>query len=144
MFPNIMVNVQELSHVSDQQLGKVFLFDHSVKRHILEDGKLKEATELEAVKQWIELLLRTYVDHFPIYDGTYFGLSTLDLIGQKQFPLMMLQAMIEQEIKEKAVNHVLIRNIVGFRIERNDIGLSIYFTVILKNGNTQGVNVHVK
>lgn len=143
MFPQFEVNIEEIATPSRDKLGKVFLFDPKSRRHILRDGKLVEATELEAVKQWVELLLKTQVDKYPIYKGTYFGLSTHELIGEKQFPLMMLQAMIEQEIKEKAVEHVLIKSIVSFKIERSDRGLTISFKVILKNGNQQGVTIDV-
>lgn len=141
MFPEFEVNIEEIATPSTDKLGKVFLFNHKQGRHVLRDGKLVEATELEAVKQWIELLLKTQIDKYKIYQDTYFGLSTTELVGKKEYPIMILQSMIEQEIKEKATEHILIKSILGFKIDRTDRGLTISFKVVLKNGNTQGVTI---
>lgn len=143
MFPEINVNIEEISTPSREKLGKVFLFNFKQGRHVIRDGKPVECTEVEAVKQWVELLLRTEFERYPIYRGTYFGLSTDDVIGNKSNPLIMAQAILEEEIKEKCKNHILIRSITNFSIERTDRGLTIGFKVVLKNGNEQGVSVIV-
>ena len=144
MFPEINVNIEEIATPSRENLGKVFLFDFKTGRHVIRDGKPVECTEVQAVQQWIELLLKTQFEKYPIYKETYFGLSTDEIIGHKSNPLIIVQAILEEEIKEKCINHVLIKSITNFNVERTNKGLNIGFRVILKNGNTQGVNVLVK
>lgn len=144
MFPDITVNIEEITTPSNDKLGKVFLFDFKTGRHVIRDGKPVECTELQAVKQWVELLLKTQLDKYPIYEDSYFGLSTNDIIGVKSNPLVMVQAILEEEIKEKCKNHVLIRAITNFSVERTNNGVTIGFNVVLKNGNAKGVSVIVK
>ena len=143
MFPEINVNIEEIATPSREKLGKVFLFDFEMGRHVIRDGKPVECTEVQAVKQWIELLLKTQLDKYPIYKNTFFGLSTDDIIGNKSNPLIMAQAILEEEIKEKCKEHILIRAVTNFNIERTNQGLIISFKVVLKNGNQQGVDVIV-
>lgn len=143
MFPEISVNIEEIETPTKTSLGKVYLFDFKTGRHVTRDGKLVECTEVQAVKQWVELLLRTQLEKYPVYRDTYFGLSTDDIIGNKSIPVIMAQAIIEEEIKEKCLEHILIRAITNFSIDRTDRGLTIGFNVVLKNGNTQGVSAIV-
>ena len=143
MFPEININIEQLDTPSTEKLGKVFLFDMNTRSHVIRDGKPVECTEVQAVKQWVELLLRTQLDKYQIYKGTYFGLSLDDVIGHKTNPLIMIQAILEEEIKEKCNEHVLIRSITNFTLARTNNGLNIGFKVVLKNGNMQGVSVDV-
>ena len=42
------------------RVGRSFVFDYSKGQHIMTDGKPKETTELEAIKQWLELLVGNF------------------------------------------------------------------------------------
>ncbi|MDF2612773.1 MAG: hypothetical protein K0S71_559 [Clostridia bacterium] len=143
MFPDIEVNIEELETPVKTSLGRVYLFDFETRRHVVRDGKLVECTELEAVRQWVTLLLKTKINKVKVYKETGFGLSSNNLIGLKTYPIMLLQAVLEEEIKEKCAEHVLIRSINDFEVSRTDRGLDIHFKIILKNGNTQGVTAIV-
>lgn len=139
MFPEFNINIEELEAPTKETLGRCYLFDFKTRRHVISDGKLVECTEQEAIKQWVELLLRTGIEKYAVYKGTWFGLTIDRMIGNKQFPLIMLQAEIEMELKEKLVNHVLIEGMESFRTERLDNGLIIRFKLVLKNGSIQEV-----
>lgn len=144
MFPEFNVNIEELDTPKKTTLGRCFLFDFDKKKHVTKDGKLVECTKQEAIQQWVELLIRTGIQKYAIYRNTDFGLSIDELIGNKQYPLIMLQAELEMELKEKLANHVLIEGMEGFRTERLENGLKITFRLVLVDGSTQGVDAVVK
>lgn len=143
MFPEFEINIEEIGAANRSDLGRCFLFDFKNNRHVIRDGKLVECTKQEAVKQWVNLILKTSIDKYKIYQDSWFGLSYESFIGNKTFPLVMLQAELEMEIKEKLLNHVLINSITEFKIERLDYGLSISFKVGMIDGSSQGVNIDV-
>lgn len=45
-------------------------------------GNVKEPTKLEALKQWIQLFVRTELNKYAIYSDT-FGLDLSDLVGYR-------------------------------------------------------------
>ncbi|MEG1364805.1 MAG: DUF2634 domain-containing protein, partial [Cetobacterium sp.] len=56
---------------------KEILFDFKNKKVIIVDGKTKEASEVEQVRQWIQLLILTQTGKYRVYDETGFGMTDL-------------------------------------------------------------------
>ena len=63
-------------------MGRGLVFDWAEKRYLMENGGPVECIGAEAVKAWIEQVVRTRVGKYPVHPTDY-GCSALDLIGQK-------------------------------------------------------------
>ena len=141
MFPEININIEETQTSTKEKLGKVFAWDYNTNKYVLRDGRLVEADNRQAVKQWIHLLLRTQQDKYKIYQGTFFGLPLDPLMGNKNTPLLIVQAQLEEEIKEKAKEHILISHITNFKVRKDNSTLNISFYVHMKDGAVEEVNI---
>lgn len=60
--------------------GKSYLYDFEKGDFVIRDGKLIECDGIEALKVWIEKILRTEKGRYQIYDGTSYGCQLEDLI----------------------------------------------------------------
>lgn len=90
MFPNdvdldsievVTVDTTVDTPVTDT-LGASLKFDYETERFILVDGRNVEPTKIEAIKQWIELYIRTEIEKYKIYTSD-FGVNFKDLIGYR-------------------------------------------------------------
>ena len=52
---------------------KSYLFDFDRGDFVVRDGKLIECDGIDAIKVWIEKILRTEKGRYPIYDNTEYG-----------------------------------------------------------------------
>ena len=79
MFPNsrnIAVSAQNIK----QPGTKSYLFNFNRGDFAVRDGKLVECDGIDAIKVWIEKILRTEKNRYKIYDGTDYGCQIEDLI----------------------------------------------------------------
>ncbi len=67
-------------------IGRSFLFDFSTGQHKIVDGAVAECDELTAIKQWLELMVRTTLDKYQVYQNTAFGHSAETFIGRRTLP----------------------------------------------------------
>lgn len=58
------------------------MFDYDKNEFVLTHGNCKEATKLEALKQWIQLFVRTELNKYAIYSDT-FGVDLSDLVSYR-------------------------------------------------------------
>lgn len=107
--------------------GKSFLFDFSKGDFNIVDGKLQEINNLEALKLWIEKVLKTTKYKFKIYDSVDYGIADLKELITSGFPLQFIQAEIEREIKETLVKNNQIKSVENFKFERNKRLLTVSF-----------------
>ena len=63
-------------------IGRSLKFDYEKKEFVIEDGKNVEPGKIDAIKQWIELFIRTEVEKYKIYTPS-FGVDLRDLIGYR-------------------------------------------------------------
>lgn len=144
MFPidetdfNIEVETEEEAAT----VGRSFVFDYSTKFFGVKDGAITEPNNLEAVKQWVELLIRTLPGKYPIY-GDSFGVSTDELIGYKSMPIGFIYSEIKREIQEGLKLNPSIDSMDNYNASRDNGMLTISFTVYLKDGASTEVNVIV-
>lgn len=142
MFPTIDLDnvIEELKVEEKQNQGKTFLYDFKKGDFVIKDGRLVEVEGREAIKVWIEKILRTEKFKFEIYKEDEgideYGISIKDLILGKKVPQFFLQSELRREIEEALKKHSEIDRIEDFRTEQELVTLKIYFTVILKNGET--------
>ena len=87
MFPkdyNFTNSIQSTATATNSQhkVGRSFKFDYKTHRFVFEDGRNVEDTQIEAIKQWIELFIRTEMKKYLIYSDS-FGLDLTKLLGYR-------------------------------------------------------------
>ena len=125
---------------ASKNLGKSFLFDFDKKQFVMEKGSPKTATKKESIQNWLELLIRTYLDSVDVYKGTGFGMEIKDLIGKRDVPIGFIESEIERELKEKINLNPAIEDLGYFDFKRYTNSILIEFSIILKNGEKVVVN----
>jgi len=139
MFPiEDLVNEPELRQ-READTGSSFLFDFTVGEFVLRDGNLVEVEGLEALKVWIEKIIRTEKFKFKIYEGDTYGVRLMDLLTGG-FPAAFVEAEIQREIVEALETNPEIRNVEDLRFTRGVRTLLVSFTVKSVYGeDTMGV-----
>lgn len=108
--------------------GKSFLFDFNQGDFVLKDGKLIPAEGEEALKIWIEKVLRTDKGKYPIY-STEYGVSLEDLIIGHNLPLEFIKSEVKREVTETLMTHPDITSISDWKLEKSSSRLMISFQV---------------
>lgn len=88
--------------------GASLKFDYETERFVLVDGKNVEPSKIEAIKQWIELYIRTEVEKYKIYTSD-FGVNLKDLVGYRLprgFQVSEIMRRINEGILTKCPNVV--------------------------------------
>ena len=112
------------------KIGRSFLFDFKTGQHQITDGKVVECDQLQAIKQWLELLVRTMLDKYKVYRGTGFGLTWEQYIGRRDLPLGFIISEMEREVSEAAV-------------KLNSAIATIGFSAVLKDKQVLEVSISV-
>ncbi|KYH35826.1 hypothetical protein CLTEP_02190 [Clostridium tepidiprofundi DSM 19306] len=142
MFPQTQINIGNIidEKTSENKLGKSFLFDFSKGDFILKGGKLIETSEIEAIKVWIEKVLRTEKFKFKIYEKQdkkrEYGVTIRELLIGNKYPQAFVQSELKREITEALLKHPQIETIKEFTTDKAYTTLNIYFTVILKDARS--------
>lgn len=144
MFPELNIdNVVQKETVNKAKQGKTFLYDFEKGDFVIRDGKLVELEGIEAIKVWIEKILRTESFKFKLYKDSEYGTTIKRLIQGRKVPQFFLQSEVKREIEEALKRNVEIDRVEDFRTEQNLTTLIIYFTVILKNGEAFNQEVSI-
>lgn len=127
-----MITPQQDNYISStitkaSNVGKSFLFDFSKGDFSVTDGKLQEINNIEALKLWIEKVLRTEKFKFGIYEGTDYGITDIKELLVSGFPLQFIQAEIEREVKETLLKNNQIKYVGNFKFEYNRRLLTVKF-----------------
>lgn len=135
------IDVKEASKTKGK---KEILFDFKAKKVIIVDGKTKEASEVEQVKQWIQLLLLTETNKYRVYDNTGFGMTDLyNLRGHSIFNTPFGVMELEREIKEKIQKKDEVKEVKNIKSSTGFNSLNIEVTVVLKSGETLTSEVNI-
>ena len=127
----------DVKGVSKTKGRKEILFDFKAKKVVIVDGKTKEASEVEQVKQWIQLLLLTETNKYRVYDNTSFGMTDLyNLRGHSIFNTPFGVMELEREIKEKIQKKDEVKEVKNIKSSTGFNSLNIEVTVVLKSGET--------
>lgn len=86
------------------RVGRNMKFDFKSKSFVFTDGKNDETTQVDAIKQWIELFIRTEANKYAIYTDT-FGLDLSHLVGYR-LPRSFIVSEIKRRITEGILNKV--------------------------------------
>lgn len=109
MFPtdyNFKNSIESTSTKTNAQnsVGRNMRFDFKLKRFVIEDGVNVETNQVDAIKQWIELFIRTELNKFRIYSDT-FGLNLDKLVGYR-LPRSFIVSEIKRRITDGILNKV--------------------------------------
>lgn len=148
MFPmNQLQGENSLAAVTEienkMKFGKSFLFDFEIGDFILIDGKVQEIEGVQALKVWIQKILRTEKIKYKIYeiiDNSY-GVSLIDYLNS-DLPTGFIYASIQSEIDGALGNHPDIITVTGYEFERTTRGVKVLFTALTTYGQIdEGVSI---
>ncbi|TCO69495.1 DUF2634 domain-containing protein [Marinisporobacter balticus] len=143
MFPDIAnTEIDTQKSAETTNLGKSFLFDFDKGDFILQDGRLVNVEDIEALKVWIEKVLRTEKFRFEIYKNVDYGVALEDLIGQT-LPRQFVESELKREIRESVIKHPMVSDISNLIAEQDGSKLKISFKVNLVDGNTVNTEVNI-
>ncbi len=135
MFPNGFTEPSSVLEEKEDN-GIDFLFDYGTGQHIMHGSVLRECTELEKVRQYIQNVLRTQANLYSVYiDGEtdIFGLSVYNYIGQRNIHMGYVNSELKREVTELLLKYPLIADVTDWAAKREKQGLNITFTAILTN-----------
>lgn len=119
--------------VEDATINRSFKFNYETGQFEIKNGAIVETNQIQAVAQWLELLVRTRLDKFAVYRGTKFGHSAEKYIGYRRLPFGFAESEFQREIEEAVALNPAIDSVYSFKIERTTRGLHVSFTARLKN-----------
>lgn len=126
-----------------EEIGRSMKFDYDKREFVFLNGVAEEVTQVEAVKQWLELMCRTLPDKYAVYGSSGFGIETDEIIGYKTLPKGFLYSEIQRQIKENSKIPRCIKSIINFSAENVDGELNIYFTAVLYMGEEVNISANI-
>ena len=137
MFPNSTdITINNESNTSSGT--KSYLFDFENGDFVVRDGKLIECDGINAIKVWIEKILRTEKGRYPIYDNTEYGCHLEDLIIGNSYTAEFIEAELKREIEDALKQNPRITSVTNFNITRNTNAITVTLEVVL---NDEGRNI---
>ncbi|NLW92364.1 MAG: DUF2634 domain-containing protein [Syntrophomonadaceae bacterium] len=130
---------------SSTELGTSYQYDFNTGEFVLIDGKLVTVSDIEAIKVWVEKVLRTERFVFEIYtrdDGNEYGTTLEDLIGSV-LPRAFVESELKREITEAVTRHPKIESISNLTASQEGSWLEISFEINLYDGTTINQEVAV-
>ena len=109
--------------------GKSFLFDFQKGDFVLRDGKPIVVEGKEALKVWIEKLIRTERFRFKIYENVPYGVTIEDLIGL-HLPHGFIESEMRRELTEAILKNAYIQNIKDWAFIKADSKWTIRFKIV--------------
>ena len=128
MFPRTQ-DLPDVTNAETVMAGKSFLFDFTAGDFIIRDGKLVECKGIEAIKVWIEKILRTEKERFNIYNDTDYGCRIEDLLIGSNYPVTFIEAELKREIEDALKQNPNILSVSNFSIERTASGITVSMEV---------------
>jgi phage baseplate assembly protein W len=111
------------------QMGKSFLFDFTTGDFFVQNGKMVECNGIEAIKVWIEKILRTEKGRFKIYDDTDYGCHLEDLIIGSNYSMSFIESELKREIEDALMQNPNIKAVSDFTLERTKSGITVSMEV---------------
>jgi phage baseplate assembly protein W len=128
MFPRTQ-DLPDVTNAETVMSGKSFLFDFTAGDFIIRDGKLVECKGIDAIKVWIEKILRTEKGRFRIYNDTDYGCRIEDLLVGSNYPVEFIEAELKREIEDALKQNLNILSVSNFNIERSASGITVSMEV---------------
>jgi phage baseplate assembly protein W len=130
-------------NITKYGFGKSFLFDFDKGDFVLRDGKTVVAEDVEALKVWIEKILRTKRGEYKIYEGTPYGSRFDDLIIGSAFHPAFIDSELRREVEDALTQNPQIITISEFEVDRSASNCTVSFAVTLASGLSFGQEVNL-
>ena len=143
MFPQTQLTINIQSQTESNNGTKTYLFDFDKGDFVIRDGKLVECDGVEAIKVWIEKILRTEKGRFMIYDNTEYGCHLEDLIIGNSYTPEFIEAELKREIEEALLLNPQISSVTNFKISREKNSLTVEMEVHILDAGANTVTVTV-
>ena len=142
MFPNSTdITIDNESITSSGT--KSYMFDFESGDFVVRDGKLIECDGIDAIKVWIEKILRTEKGRYSIYDNTEYGCHLEDLIIGNSYTAEFIEAELKREIEDALKQNSRITSVTNFNIIRNKNAITVTLEVVLNDEGRNTVTVTV-
>ena len=142
MFPNSTdITIDNENNTSSGT--KSYMFDFENGDFVVRDGKLIECDSIDAIKVWIEKILRTEKGRYPIYDNTEYGCHLEDLIIGNSYTAEFIEAELKREIEDALKQNPRITSVTNFNITRNTNAITVTLEVVLNDEGRNTVTVTV-
>lgn len=142
MFPNSTdITIDNENNTSSGT--KSYMFDFENGDFVVRDGKLIECDGIDAIKVWIEKILRTEKGRYPIYDNTEYGCHLEDLIIGNSYTAEFIEAELKREIEDALKQNPRITSVTNFNITRNTNAITVTLEVVLNDTGRNTVTVTV-
>ena len=143
MFPQTQSasNVQTQTEISNGR--RTYMFDFDKGDFVVRDGKLIECDGIEAIKVWIEKILRTEKGRFGIYDDTAYGCHLEDLIIGNSYTVEFIEAELKREIEEALLLNLQISAVSNFTISRGKNSMTVTMEVHILDAGANTITVTV-
>ena len=142
MFPNstdIMIPNENIASNGT----KSYLFDFDRGDFVVHDGKLVECDSIDAIKVWIEKILRTEKGRYTIYADTEYGCHLEDLIIGNSYTVEFIEAELKREIEDALKQNSQIKSVTNFQIIRSKHSITVTLEVVLNDEGRNTVTVTV-
>lgn len=138
IFPTMPESVAEDINaiVVMENIGLSLAYDHENNSFIMVDGSPKECNQIEAVKEWISMMLRLNKNSCKVFENTNLGISKDELIGSRTLPAGFARSELIREIQEMLLLCPAIESSYNYEFKRNKRTMEIAFTVILHTGES--------
>ena len=142
MFPNSTdITIDNESITSSGT--KSYMFDFESGDFVVRDGKLIECDGIDAIKVWIEKILRTEKGRYSIYDNTEYGCHLEDLIIGNSYTAEFIEAELKREIEDALKQNSQITSVTNFNITRNTNAITVTLEVVLNDEGRNTISVTV-
>ena len=142
MFPN-STNIILDNETQTSSRTKSYMFDFENGDFVVRDGKLIECDGIDAIKVWIEKILRTEKGRYQIYSGTEYGCHLEDLIIGNSYTAEFIEAELKREIEDALKQNPRITSVTNFNITRNTNAITVTLEVVLNDEGRNTVTVTV-
>jgi len=122
---------------------KTYLFDFDKGDFVVLDGKLIECDGIEAIRVWIEKIIRTEKGRYQIYDGTEYGCHLEDLIIGNNYTVEFIEAELKREIEEALLQNPQITNVSSFNLTRDKGSITVALEVYIGESGANSITVTV-
>lgn len=142
MFPNS--NSVTVNNETKSSSGtKSYLFDFGSGDFVVREGKLVECDGIDAIKVWIEKILRTEKGRYTIYADTEYGCHLEDLIIGNSYTVEFIEAELKREIEDALKQNSQIKSVTNFQIIRSKHSITVTLEVVLNDEGQNTVTVTV-
>ena len=123
MFPvgNVAVNLMAATTkdtIPTTHKGKIsFVFDFTEGDFIIEDGRVKECSDTQALEIWILKALHTQKNRYKVYENTDYGALIEDLTVGTRYTIDFVESELRREIENILFQNEQITGVSTFSCE---------------------------